>query len=41
MTFDEEANRAYYGKDNLDPVRIMDGGVQTPGYNVLGVVLAV
>jgi lipid-binding SYLF domain-containing protein/predicted outer membrane protein len=41
VTFDEEANRAYYGKDNLNPARIIDGGVQTPGNNVLGMVLAV
>jgi lipid-binding SYLF domain-containing protein/predicted outer membrane protein len=41
MTFDDEANRAYYGKDNLDPVRIIDGSVQAPGNNVLGMVLAV
>ena len=41
VMFDEEANRAYYGRDGLDPSRIIDGAVANPGSNVLGMVLAV
>ena len=41
LAFDADANRDYYGRDGLNPSRILEGSVQTPGYNVLGMVLEV
>jgi lipid-binding SYLF domain-containing protein len=36
---DREANRAYYGRDVADPLQIMEGRVNNPRNNVLGMVL--
>lgn len=41
VIYNTKINRAYYGREDLDPSRIIDGGVQTPESNVLAIVLAV
>lgn len=39
--YDRNANQAYYGRTGLQPSSILDGSVDAPGNNVLGMVLAV
>jgi lipid-binding SYLF domain-containing protein/predicted outer membrane protein len=41
VVFDADTNRAYYGRDDVDVNSILEGRVQNPGNNVLGIVLAV
>ena len=36
-----DANRAYYGREGLTPTQILDGGIENPRHNVLGMVLGV
>jgi lipid-binding SYLF domain-containing protein len=40
VIYDADATQAYYGKRELDPAQILDGRVQNPQSNVLGMVLA-
>ncbi len=39
VVWDDEANRAYYRRDNLDPRQILDGSIPNPQHNVIGMVL--
>ncbi|MDQ3058886.1 MAG: DUF4142 domain-containing protein [Pseudomonadota bacterium] len=41
VVFDDDANRAYYGRQDLNASAILDGRVQNPGNNVLGMVLGI
>jgi lipid-binding SYLF domain-containing protein len=40
VIYDADATQAYYGKREVDPAQILDGRVQNPQSNVLGMVLA-
>jgi len=40
VMLDKDANRAYYGRDGLEPRQIIDGRVDNPHSNILGRVLA-
>lgn len=40
IMLDKEANRAYYGREGLQPGQIIDGQVPNPRSNVLGLVLS-
>lgn len=35
VTFDEDANRAYYGNEHVQPAQLMSGGVRNPHENLL------
>jgi lipid-binding SYLF domain-containing protein/predicted outer membrane protein len=39
VSFDEEANDAYYGRDSVEPDQVIRGRIENPHHNVLGQVL--